>query len=227
MTAAPPEQATPSTRDRILAEAERLFAEQGYNGVSLRTITAAAEANMAAVHYYFGTKPALLQAIFETRARPLSEERERGLAQAIAAAPNGVPPVRAVLAAFVGPGIRLGATPAGAVFNRLSAICSVDPDPDVKRIVFAVHDSAAQPFVQALRSACPALEAEAFFVRVQCVFGSMMYIRADNGRVDRLLTEQARPSEPDKVLEHLLDFLAAGFEPVAKRPAARPRARGR
>ena len=50
------------TRTRILDAAERLVAERGFHGVSLREITAAAGANSAAVHYYFRHKEDLLEA---------------------------------------------------------------------------------------------------------------------------------------------------------------------
>ncbi len=209
-----PAAADKPTRERILEVAERLFADQGYNRVSLRSITAAADANMAAVHYYFRSKEALLKAIFEHRVQPLSEERERRLQDVVSHAGDQPPPVREVLAAFLGPGIRLSATPEGAVFNRLSAICSVDPDPVVKQIVFGVHDSVAQPFVEALRRACPQLDGPTFFVRLQCVFGCMMYLRADNGRVDRLLPNEdgaAARRDYDATLERMLDFVEAGM----------------
>lgn len=199
-----------STRERIMEVAERLFADEGYNKVSLRRITTEAGANMAAVHYYFRTKEALLRAIFETRAASLTAERQR-LLNALA---NGDTSgdVRAVLAAFLGPGIRLGSTPQGALFNRLSAICSVDPDPTVKNIVFGVHDAVAEQFVRALRQARPDLDAREFFVRLQCVFGSMMYVRADNGRLNRLLdAPDHTPEDVEATLEILLNFLTAGM----------------
>src|SRR5690606_37232126 len=196
----------PSTQQRILDVAERMFADEGYSRVSLRRITTAADANMAAVHYYFRTKEALLRAIFEARVAPLTEERRRLLAELRQRAGSQPPAVRDILAAFIGPGIRLGRTEQGATFNRLSAICSVDPDPAVKDIVFGVHDDVAQSFVQRLQVACPQLDARTFFVRLQCVFGSMMYIRADNGRVDRLLDADASHAGVDDTLEKMLDF---------------------
>lgn len=200
----------PNTRDRILEVAERLFADEGYSRVSLRRITTEAGANMAAVHYYFRTKEALLKAIFETRAAPLTAERERLLAEL--ESEGNAADIKAVLAAFLGPGIRLGRTPQGAVFNRLSAICSVDPNPTVKNIVFGVHDAVAEPFVRALRRACPDIDAREFFVRLQCVFGSMMYVRADNGRLNRLLEAPGNSAEDvDATLEMLLNFLTAGM----------------
>ena len=43
------------TRERILKAAEALFAERGFETVSLRDITGAADANVAAVNYHFGS----------------------------------------------------------------------------------------------------------------------------------------------------------------------------
>lgn len=53
-----------STRDAILAAAERLFAEQGLASVSNRQVSAAAgQGNNTAVNYHFGTKADLVRAI--------------------------------------------------------------------------------------------------------------------------------------------------------------------
>lgn len=213
-----------STRDRIIDVAERLFAEQGYNGVSLRAITAAADANMAAVHYYFRTKEGLLRAIFEGRVVDMNAERQ-ALLDACFPTDGQVtqPDVRQVLAAFLGPGLRMGDTDKGAIFNRLSAICSVEPDRTVKNIVFGVHDAVARHFVLALEAACPHLTRDELFLRLQCVFGSMMYLRADNGRVARLMPDASGngptlgPSS--QTLAGMLDFLAAGLNAPGTSPA--------
>ena len=51
------------TRERILDAAEELFAEHGFEGVSLREITRLAGANVAAVNYHFGSKDRLIDAM--------------------------------------------------------------------------------------------------------------------------------------------------------------------
>lgn len=55
------------TRERLLDEAERLFALKGYNAVSLREITAAAGTHLAAVNYHFGSKKNLYLEMFRQR----------------------------------------------------------------------------------------------------------------------------------------------------------------
>ena len=64
----------PSTKEQIVLAAERLFAERGIDGVSLRQIGAAAgNGNNSAVQYHFGSKDRLVQAVFEYRLPRLNE----------------------------------------------------------------------------------------------------------------------------------------------------------
>jgi AcrR family transcriptional regulator len=53
------------TRTRILAEAQSLFAEQGYAGTSAREISAAAGVTVGAMFHHFDSKLALFQQVFE------------------------------------------------------------------------------------------------------------------------------------------------------------------
>src|SRR3981081_1063502 len=70
------------TRDRILKTAERLFAERGFNGVSVRALAGAAKVNIASIGYHFHSKEGLLAAVYRRHCEPLIEERLRGLAAA-------------------------------------------------------------------------------------------------------------------------------------------------
>lgn len=70
------------TRELILDAAERLYAERGLDGVSLREITeAAGQRNNAAVHYHFGGRDGLVRALFERRYAQLEDTRARLLAE--------------------------------------------------------------------------------------------------------------------------------------------------
>lgn len=94
-----------STRARILDSAEYLFSEHGMNGASLRTIVAHAGVNTAAVHYHFGSKKGLLEAVFARRILPMAEERLELLADCHAG--EGRPPLlHQIIAAFLEPGMR-------------------------------------------------------------------------------------------------------------------------
>jgi AcrR family transcriptional regulator len=70
------------TRTKILQVAERLYAERGIEGVSLREIGAAAgQRNTAAVHYHFGGREGLVRALFEHRYERLEARRAAMLAE--------------------------------------------------------------------------------------------------------------------------------------------------
>src|SRR3954467_9236629 len=64
-----------ATKGRILDAAEALFLEHGFEATSLRAITAAAEVNLAAVNYHFGSKEELFQAVLTRRLDPMNQER--------------------------------------------------------------------------------------------------------------------------------------------------------
>jgi AcrR family transcriptional regulator len=65
------------TRAQLILAAERLFAERGIDGVSLREINLAAkQRNTSAAHYHFGSKEALIDAIFEFRRGEIGRRRD-------------------------------------------------------------------------------------------------------------------------------------------------------
>lgn len=68
-----------TTRARILDVAEQLFAENGFADTSVREITRAAGANLAAVNYHFGNKENLYVEVFRRRLVELREHRIRSV----------------------------------------------------------------------------------------------------------------------------------------------------
>ncbi len=58
-----------STREQLILAAGKLFGQQGFDSVSTRAIAAACGANLAAIHYHFGSKQALYLAVLETVCR--------------------------------------------------------------------------------------------------------------------------------------------------------------
>ena len=65
-----------NTRERLVLAAERLFAEDGIGAVSMRRINSAAnQKNVSALHYHFGSRDAILEAIFEYRMAQGTERR--------------------------------------------------------------------------------------------------------------------------------------------------------
>src|SRR5678816_574617 len=93
------------TRTRILDAAEELFMLHGFEGTSMRQLTAKADVNLAAVNYHFGSKDALIEAVFRRRLDPMNAARIAAL-DAIEASGRPLPP-EAIIRAFVGESLRM------------------------------------------------------------------------------------------------------------------------
>jgi len=63
------------TRERIIKAAERLFAERGYDGTSIRAIVAKARVNQAAINYHFDGKDGLYREVLRAAFRALTEHQ--------------------------------------------------------------------------------------------------------------------------------------------------------
>jgi len=79
------------TRDRLLDEAEELFAQRGYHAVSIREITKAAESNLAAVNYHFGNKQNLYLEVFRSRWLPRASRIQQSFRQSLKNNGNATP----------------------------------------------------------------------------------------------------------------------------------------
>lgn len=63
------------TRERIMKAAERLFAERGYDGTSIRAIVAKARVNQAAINYHFEGKDGLYREVLRAAFRAMTEDQ--------------------------------------------------------------------------------------------------------------------------------------------------------
>lgn len=117
------DETTASTRDRLLAAAERLFLDKGADRVSVRAINAAAGLNPGAVHYHFGAKEGLIAALLEQDLRPYWEDRLEDLAgRSRRGAETGEPfPIGELVAAIVEPFEELTSTEKGRMLCTLLA----------------------------------------------------------------------------------------------------------
>ncbi len=117
---------TERTQVRLLDATEQLIGERGVDAVSLRAINAAAESNVAAAHYHFGSKEALVRAVLDRRMAALAAQRSEQLAPLET---EPAPSPRAVATVFVQPLFDLAAESSGARYVRfLAALYRADGD---------------------------------------------------------------------------------------------------
>src|SRR5262245_30849608 len=95
------------TKEKILDTAESLFMEHGFEATERRQLTSAAGVNLAAVHYHFGSKEELFQAVLTRRLDPMNQERVE-LLDSLEADASGQPlTCEAIIGAMFIPALKL------------------------------------------------------------------------------------------------------------------------
>lgn len=200
-----------TTRERILTTAEQLFAEGGVAATSLRSITSVARVNLAAVNYHFGSKDALIEAVYERRLGPLNRARLRNLDELeMRAAP---PTVAELVAAFVDPIVDLSArdVKSGAVFMRLLAQTCSEAALRVRKLFTREHAAVLERYRGALARALPQLSVRELDWRLQFMIGAVNHAVTDAAHAHLHATEAAQPDLKGAARE-LVPFIVAGLE---------------
>jgi AcrR family transcriptional regulator len=211
-------------RERILDAAERLFAQRGFHGVSLRDITDAAGVDVALVGYHFGSKRELFAAVFERRAEVLNRERLQMLARVRRAARPGAASLEAIVNAFTQPLLERSARGGPGWKSYFALIAAVNNSPEFGPVLMTRHfDPVAEEFVAALREALPACPPQEIYWSHQFLTGALALTFAETGRIDKLSDGLCRSSDLDSVHERLGPFVAAGLRALAARATATAR----
>ena len=147
--------ATDRTRSAILTAAERLYADRGFADVTLRDIVAAADVNLAAVNYHFGSKDELIAELFVTRSLATNRERLNEL-KAAEDAGGGRAEIDVVLRALVGPTLRgcLGPDKQRSDAARFMIRASIESVPPIRKIKNREVDH-LRKFAAAMKRALP------------------------------------------------------------------------
>ena len=215
------------TQDRILDAAERLFAERGIDGVSVRAILAEAGVNAALANYHFGSREGLIDAILRRRLAPLTEERARLLDELEAR--GKAASVEDVLRAFFAPAGRVFARPDLA---RLFAHLMGSPNPDIRAMHRRAFGDVVERFAEALAERLPAHVTPMQLVcRFYFTLGTSLITSANGAEMAQFARERFGPEavpDADSLVEEIVAFCAAGLESRSPRARRRsPRRRGR
>ena len=200
-----------ATKAQVLAAAERLFALNGFQNVSVRDITAEAGVNLASVNYHFGSKDALLFEIFRRRTSELNRERARMLHEA-GDRHAGKPPVREILRAYFEPALRWSKPGSERRISVQFIIRARSEGTEAMQEVLRTDVSHLRRFADALMAARPELAPEEVYWRLHFCLGMLHNNRfPEFDRLHTLSEGLTRESDTDALLRRMLDFAEAGF----------------
>lgn len=202
-------QSNSRVRRRLLDTALALFAEQGIGSVSIRTINAAAKsANQSAVHYHFGNKFGLIEALLdETLASWVSNEEEF-FSALNGQAHHGPSQVRQLVAMLIAPIMMISMQPEGRQQIKFVARILSEGGPEGNQLLADKANPIIQKVNRVFYQALPAMDEGQLNVRVLFAISSALHLISDAG----ITKYWSLPvSEPQDLANPLVDYLAGGI----------------
>jgi AcrR family transcriptional regulator len=205
-----------TTKERLLDEAEALFAQRGYDGVSVREITKAAHCNLAAVNYHFGNKKNLYLEVFRARWMPRAERLQEAFRNAPVVG-NGSPQI--------------------AVAQGLAEAFLMGPLSDEERCrhhqlmvrelgqpseaLELVADRVMRPFFKELSEMLhptlpTGLDKEGLMLNILSMFAIVLYFNFARAAVTRITGTEYDAAFKRRIVEHIVAFSVKGLEAVQK-----------
>ena len=182
----------PDRKHAILLAAEKLFAQDGYHAVSIRQIAEEAGVPLALVGYYYGPKHELFHAIF-AHWNSTIEERLAELAAARAGTTRNR--LAVIIEAFIGPVLRMRASPEGEYYALLVARELYHASTETDRVLRAYFDPMAHAFIDALHEIAPDTTRGHVAWCYQFALGALLHHLSD-ARVERLSRGQNIAGDP-------------------------------
>jgi AcrR family transcriptional regulator len=202
------------TRTRILDAAEELFMQHGFEATSMRLLTSKAGVNLAAVNYHFGSKHALIEAVFRRRLDPMNAGRLAELDRLeTEAGGRGLAP-EVIIRAFVGPSLRLveDARGGGRNFIRLMGRTYTEPAKPVRALIGQLYAPTVERFKAAFERALPTMPRDELVWRMHFMFGTLSYTLAATDAVQLIAGCKPEDRYDARLLEdRLTSFLASGL----------------
>ncbi len=228
------------TKTKILNSAEELFADQGFENVSIRAIINKASVNIAAINYHFGNKDELIFAVVKRRIMEVNNFRATGLEALQDEYQQKAIPVKKIIHAFIYPAFKHSNSDQknGSRFLQLMGRIMSNTYPNLKSRVFEVFDPIAQDYLKELIKAMPQISAEEVSQKFYFTIGSMAHILLNHAETDCIKKSYTAERSLMKTAEDLIEFCSGGFQAMSpdsqiiytknksktksKQPSARP-----
>lgn len=206
------------TVTRLLDTAERLFGEQGYDGVGMRMLASEAQVNLGAATYHFGSKEALYVETFMRRFRPTNAARLRLLREAEAVTGGNPMSVEIIVECMIRPPFESGLE--HPAFHKLLARNLLMPPPFIHAAIHKELAPNVELFIAALKRALPEIPEDLLHLRSMFAMGALLMFSIHTSEMPGMKNAKLR----EAVLREMVGYVAAGLKSQpAVSPSERPR----
>jgi AcrR family transcriptional regulator len=202
------------TRTLILDTAEALFAEQGYDGTSMRLITSKAKVNLASINYHFGSKHALLEAVYDRRIGGINAERLVRLEQLEKIHSKSVIPVSDLVEAYARPALKLARdnTAGGKYFIRLLGRSYLEPSPVLQDRIREMYEGVSDRFRAAFVKALPDVSPQDLYWRLHFMVGVIAFCMTGTDMMRMIASSKIQDNNDfDQLMQRLVTFVSHGL----------------
>ena len=202
------------TRDAILNAAEDLFSKHGFYGVTIREVAREAGVDTALVHYYFGAKKALFDAVFIRRAEVWNSERVAAVDRYAEAAGEAMT-LEGLFEAFLRPPFQwsLKGGPGWKHYSALVAQTNANPAFGGETMA-RYFDPAIRRLIELIKQIMPHADDVDLYWAYHNLSGALTLTLGETGRLDRLSNGLARSGDLQRAGDYMVRFAAAGFRAV-------------
>jgi len=202
------EQTSIVSLDKILIAAEIEFADKGFDGAGMKALAKRANVSQSLLHYHFGSKDKLYEAVIRERSRLINDERmtllkEIDLKQSDA--------LENIFGALFAPA--LGPSGGGRAYARIFAGLIAGSERD-QVLVRKYYDSTASQFIDALEIVLPDCSRFLAAQIYQFALGVLAPVIARDGRAERLGNQTTERLNDDASVEQLVRFVVGGARAI-------------
>jgi AcrR family transcriptional regulator len=217
------------SKRKLLDAAEQLFADKGFEAVSVRDITQLAKTNVAAVNYHFGSRESLLSLVMMRYMRPVTEERIARL-EAIERKWSGkTAPLEEIIDALVRPLVgqvrkselseRLFYKLIGRIFTQQADGLPAPVEEQLRQVL--------ERFMRAFGKALPTVDSGDLIWRMHFMVGGMIHLLTHQDMLHRVTRGASGAPTMEATLARFIRYSAVGLRegteaeaPVKKGPQA-------
>jgi len=203
-----------AARDLILDAAEDLFSKHGFYGVTIREAAREAGVDTALIHYYFGAKRGLFDAVFLRRAEVWNNERVEAINRYARDNP-GAMTLEGLLEAFLRPPFQwsLKGGPGWKHYSALVAQTNANPTFGGETMA-RYYDPAIRRLIELIKVVLPDARDVDLYWAYHMLSGALTLTLGETGRLDRLSNGLCRSGDLETASDYMVRFAAAGFRQV-------------
>lgn len=205
------------TRIALQDAAEQLFAEHGFDAVSVRAVASKAGVDPALLHYYFGTKRELFDAVVMRRLQVLRDERLKALDDYAREAGDELT-VEGCFAAYLGPVLWWSIHGGQGWKHYFALLAQLNNTPLTGEAPVGDYiDPIVPRLIELLKRAMPQARDEDLYWSYQFLTGALTLALSETGRIDIISGGLCRSSDIEAVSKRLATYAAAGLVEVCRR----------